>query len=255
MQNETKEFDNKNNNKQQLENYCNQKLLEISPIHGFSPKPYFLEYNVSNDIRMEILTYLKPIQLFKTMTLLNKQFNRNVRAMHSSTNNKYSKMFETRNFTFNSFFEMEEYCNNMKRKAPAASYDRDVLVDWSCTNGYFFFGPVTNMDSFRRCISARTAISSSIYGTRTGVNIRSGIFYWEAAPYKSITHRPCNKSRFVNTIIKRGYYNETCDINISSFQFWAMNSENLNQASLFDIPSGFTNKRQRFPLMKGKYSF
>ena len=100
----------------QLKKYCNQKLLEISPIHGFSPKPYFLEYNVSDDIRMEILTYLQPIQLFKTITLLNKQFNKNVQTMHESTNSKYSKMFETRNYIFKSFLEVEEYCNNMKRK-------------------------------------------------------------------------------------------------------------------------------------------
>ena len=65
IQSEIKEFNNKNNNTQPLENYCNEKLLEISPIHGFSRKHYFLEYNVSSDIRMEILTYLKPIELLK----------------------------------------------------------------------------------------------------------------------------------------------------------------------------------------------
>ena len=59
IQNEIKEFNSENSETQQLESYCNQKLLEISPIHGFSPKPYFLDYKVSDDIRMEILTYLK----------------------------------------------------------------------------------------------------------------------------------------------------------------------------------------------------
>ena len=35
------ENENKNNNNsKRLTNYCNQKLLEISPIHGFSPKPH-----------------------------------------------------------------------------------------------------------------------------------------------------------------------------------------------------------------------
>ena len=115
IRNETKEFKQNNNDKKQLENYCNQKLLEISPIHGISPKQYFEEYKISDDIRMEILTYLKPIQLFKTVTLLNKQFNKNAKTMHESTNDKFSKVFETFNFTVNSFLEMAEYCSNSQR--------------------------------------------------------------------------------------------------------------------------------------------
>ena len=158
IQNETTEFNNKSINTQQLENYCNQKLLEISPIHGFSPKPYFLEYNVSNDIQMEILTYLKPFELFKTITLLNKQFNTIVEMLHESTNSKYSRIFEARNFTFDSFLEMEEYCNNRKRKA---FHDGVAFVDWKSANGLWYYGPVTNIDSFRQCIAASATGNTS----------------------------------------------------------------------------------------------
>ena len=207
IQSETKNLNG--NHAKQLEIYCSQKLLEISPIHGFSPKPYFLDYNISDDIRMEILTYLKPIQLFKTISRLNKQFNKNVKIMHESTNSKYNKIFETRNFTFDSFCEMEKYCNNYNRKKTGLCNGR-AYVDWMCPNGYWYNGAVTNINSFDGCITVK---SNVYYGEVTGKMLD----YSKVAPCNMMRNRPCNVNRFKNTIIKRGYCNQACDINISKF--------------------------------------
>ena len=227
IQNETKQLQKKNNNNHQLENYCNQKLLEISPIHGFSPKPYFLDYKVSDDIRMEILTYLKPIELFKTIRLLNKQFNKNVERMHESTNDKYSRIFEISNFTFDSFLEMEEYCNSNKRKG---LHDGRVYVDWMSTNGYWYHGPVTNINPFDGYISA-----SSTHGPTASLH------HARVAPYRSMFERGCNTNRFKNTIIKRGYCSQGCDININKFSFVTSTSISSNSNVLFDITRGFVH--------------
>ena len=234
IQNETKQLQNQNSNTQQLENYCNEKLLEISPIHGFSPKPYFIDYKVSDDIRMEILTYLKPIQVFKAITLLNKQFHKNVQIMHESTNDKYSKIFEPRNFTFDSFLDMEEYCHNSKKKGLC---NGRAYVDWIYANGFWYSGHVTDINSFGREISA---------SSRNGPTVR--VFdHSNVAPFQSMTNRGCNLHRFKNTIIKRGYCNQTCDINISKFSFVASSNGNYNQSSnsnvLFDITRGFVHQR------------
>ena len=76
-----------------LEEYCQQKLLHLSPIVGFSRKNYFVEYNISDDIEMEIISFLKPIEIFKNITLINKQFNENVITMHASQ--KYNSVLDT----------------------------------------------------------------------------------------------------------------------------------------------------------------
>ena len=227
IQNETKQFletnDNNNNNNTKLENYCSQKLLEISPIHGFSPKPYFLDYKISNDIRMEILTYLKPIQLFETISLLNKQFNKNVQAIHESTNGKYSKIFDTKNFTFDSFLEMEDYCSNNKRKALHNGF---VYIDYRSVFGFWYFDSVTSIDTYTQRILASTCSVP--------------LDCLQVAPYKSMTFRHCNKNKFTNKILKRGYLNETCDINISKFAFVSTKNCNLK----FDLSRGHVDSSE-----------
>ena len=226
IQNERKEFNNNNNNMnntRQLENYCNQKLLEISPIHGFSPKPYFLDYKISDDIRMEILTYLKPIQLFKTITLLNKQFNKNVKKIHASPNEKYSQVFETSNFTFDSFLEMEEYCKDNKRKA---LHGGCVYVDYRNPFGFWSFDHVKNIKNYCQCIFAGTCLIP--------------LDCSKVAPYRSMTFRHCSKGKFENKIVKRGYLNETCDVNISKYSFTPMNNFQLK----FDLSRGYIDASQ-----------
>ena len=204
-----------------LENYCSQKLLEISPIHGFSPKAYFLDYKISDDIRMEILTYLKPIEIFKSVSLLNKRFNKNVQTIHESSNDKYNKMFETKNFTFDSFLEMEEYCNNNKRKA---LHDGSVFVDWRSLCGFWYFDRVTNINNYGQRISL----------SRCSAPLDCS----KVAPYRSMTFRPCNKKKFKSIIIKGGYFNETCDIDISKRSFVLMNNCNFK----FDLVRGCIDK-------------
>ena len=227
IENETKQLDTTCNT-EKVKTYCSKKLLEISPNCGFSPKAYFLEYNVSDDIRMEILTYLKPLELFKSITILNKQFHKSVCSIHESTNKKYKKIFATKNFTFDSFLEMEEYCTNTKRKALR---DGVVYVDWISMSGLCEFGRVTNIDNYNQYISA---------GTDTTGNQNYCSF---VAPHKSLTFRPCNKKHFVNMILKRGHYNETCDINISRFSFYTTN--NQNKTVSFDISRGITNDEMK----------
>ena len=225
IQIETKKLAEKGNtnneHQKKLENYCNQKLLEISPIHGFSPKQYFLDYKISDDIRMEILTYLKPIQLFKSISLLNKRFSKNVETIHESPNDRYSKIFETKNFTFDSFLEMEEYCTNSRRKA---LHDGSVFVDWRSASGFWYFDSVTNIDNYGQRISVGKC-SSPLNCSRV-------------APYQSMTFRHCSTNEFTNKIIKRGYLNETCDINISNCSF----SSNGNLK--FDLVRGFVGESE-----------
>ena len=226
---------NKNNiNSEQLANYCNQKLLEISPIHGFSPEAYFTQYKISNDVRMEILSYLKPIQLFKTISLLNKQFNKNVSTMHESRNSKYMTLFNTSNFTFHSMLEFHEYCSNNHRKS---LFDGQIWVDWMFFIGKFCSGVLTSFDPVKQYISARL-----IAGGTESRQLQSdhAVPVSLVAPFNSLVRRPCNKNRFKNTIIKRGYYNETCDINISKFGAPILNSD-TNNCEWFDFGHGFTD--------------
>ena len=226
IENETKQLDTTRNTVK-VKAYCCKKLLEISPNYGFSPKAYFSQYNVSDDIRMEILTYLKPLELFKSITILNKQFHKSVCSIHESTNKKYKKIFATKNFTFDSFLEMEEYCTNTKRKA---LHDGVVYVDWISISGFCASGRVTNIDNYNQYISA---------GRDTDIQIDCSF----VAPRKSLTCRPCNKKHFVNTIVKRGHYNQTCDINISKFSFYTTNNENKTVS--FDILRGITNDEMK----------
>ena len=41
-----------------LKEYCEKKLLSISPVMGFSRKDYFGKYNISDSVECEIVSYL-----------------------------------------------------------------------------------------------------------------------------------------------------------------------------------------------------
>ena len=90
---------------QSLEHYCERKLLSLSPIAGFSRKNYFIERNISDDIQTEIISYLKPIEIFKNISLVNKQFNKNVTTLHQSY--RHANVFCDQNYVFQSWEEIE----------------------------------------------------------------------------------------------------------------------------------------------------
>ena len=109
--------------------YCERKILPLSPILGFSRKNYFIVSNISDDVQMEILSYLKPIEIFQTILLINKQFNENVKMIHKSY--RYSNIFCNKNFTFESFDEIENLWNNDKNE-----------IDMRIENGCWVHGRV-----------------------------------------------------------------------------------------------------------------
>ena len=120
-----------------LEEYCQHKLLSLSPILGFSRKNYFLQHNISNDIQMEIISYLKPIEIFKNITLTNKQFNENVTAIHQSY--RYANIFCDKRYGFESFTKVKKYCD---------SSDSDTTnVDWRRQDGKWIYGQVDSVDT------------------------------------------------------------------------------------------------------------
>ena len=57
---------------------------------------------------MEILSYLKPLQLYKQINILNKQFNQNINTMIKTE--KYYYLFCNDNFVFDSFKSVQKIC-------------------------------------------------------------------------------------------------------------------------------------------------
>ena len=220
IENETKEF-NKTTDKpdnQLIKGYCGTKLLEISPIHGFFQNDYFLHYNISSDLQSHILTFIRPLQLFESVSLLNKQFNRNVKTMHESTNEKYSNVFSSKNFTFESFTQLKNYC---ARRINSSS-TLEAMIDVERAPQCFKYGYVTNVNNFKKVIDTEVPLSNGHMLAIPGCSSR------QVAPFRSMTFRPCNLNRFKNNIIKHGYCGETCDINLSKYSVPYIDHNNIN---------------------------
>ena len=190
-----------------LSQYCEKKLLDLSPIYGFSRTNYFLEYNISDDIRLEIISYLKPIEFFQSISLLNKQFNCNVLNIHESNNEKYTKLFVNRHFAFETFSQVKKYYEY------SVNISRDCIgkVDWQMGNGGWVVGAFEDLNHFEQSANVTAIVGGYPFRAR---NAPTGV-----APYHTVTHRPCNLNRFKNTILKRGYCNEAVDINLTKFIF------------------------------------
>ena len=181
-----------------LEEYCERKLLCLSPILGFSRKNYFIENHISNDTRMEIVSFLKPIEIFKNISLINKQFNKNVEMIHQSY--KYANVFCSKHVAFKSFGNVEKYCDR--------TGNGYTNIDWQLSNGQWVNGWVERLDTNEEDVYVSANIGDKIERRIRG--------YEQVAPSCTMSYRPGNKDRFVN-ILKRGYCSETCDVNLKSF--------------------------------------
>ena len=182
-----------NSRQSALEKYCDHKLRALSPIHGFSRKNYFIECNISNDVQLEILSYLKPIEIFQNISLINKQFNKNVKTIHQCC--KYSSIFCSKNFAFEYWYEVEDLWDQK-------IYDVDIRME----NGLWTSGFLEYVDD---CDDTMATTYSSVNGfcySYSAKDIR-------IAPLGTMTNRPGNISRFV-TILKHGYFSATCDVNL-----------------------------------------
>ena len=81
---------------------------------------------------MEIISYLKPIEIFKNITLINLQFNKNVQTMYESY--KYANVFCSKNYVFESFNKLQKYCDR--------SGNDCTNVDWQLSDGGWVCGHV-----------------------------------------------------------------------------------------------------------------
>ena len=205
-----------------FEEYCQRKLLCLSPILGFSRKNYFVEYNMSNDIQMEIVSYLKPIEIFKNVTLINKQFNKNVQTMHESY--KYASVFCSKHYVFESFNKLQKYCDR-------SDNDEKTNVDWRLICGRWVHGQVDSIDPTNRGVDCSAKVGGQILTPTLG--------YRRVAPAWTMSYRPGNKHRFVN-ILKHGYCSETCDVNLKNVDAWTQDEQRANVVTGYVDP--YTDK-------------
>ena len=181
-----------------VEDYCERKLLALSPIHGFSRKNYFVECCISDDIRMEVLSYLRPIDMFKTISLVSKQFHNNVKVMHQSQN--YATTFCDKNYVFESFEDIEDMWDN---------YESDVDVRRG--NGLWVGGKLDNINSGDEVAYVKV---QTVYQDEQEI-IRCSVDNSTIAPFGAMKYRPANTHRFVS-LLKNGYLGETCDVNLKN---------------------------------------
>ena len=198
-----------------LEEYCEHKLLSLSPILGFSRKNYFIEHNISNDIRMEIISYLKPIEIFKNITLTNKILNENVQTMHQSY--QYANVFCNKHYMFESFTKMKKYCEN--------SDNDNKDMDWRFPDGAWVCGQVDSIDPKEMEVYVSAMIGDKVVTQMVG--------YLHVSPTCTMSFRPGNEHRFVN-ILKRGYCSETCDVNLKNFYVCTEDGRYPNVVSGYD---------------------
>ena len=122
-----------------------------------------MEFNTSDDIQMEMISYLKPIEIFQSITLINKQFNKNVQMMHQSY--QYGDVFCDKHYVFESFNEFKKCC------------DDDITLDFQGINGRW----------------------SNTYGR---IDVNKIVQHSKFAPFRTMSRRPGNMDKFIN-ILKR----------------------------------------------------
>ena len=183
-----------------LEEYCEHKLLSLSPILGFSRKNYFVEYNINNDMQMEIISYLKPIEIFKNISLINKQFHTNVARMHQSS--KHGNVFCNKHYAFKSFNKVKKYRDNNDNEI--------TTIDFKLLGGEWVYGQIDGIDTNKNKIHVSANMGDTIS--------KGPVAYSYIAPARTMSYRPGNKQKFVN-ILKHGYCSETCDVNLENVYF------------------------------------
>ena len=195
-----------------LEEYCERKLLNLSPMVGFSRKNYFMAYKISNDIQMEIISYLKPIEIFKNIRLTSRKLNKNVEMMHQSS--KYGYVFCSKHYRFESFSKTKKYCDR--------SDNDNINIDWELTSGQWLYGQATGMDTYTMEIHVSAVMGSQVF--------RGKARYSNAAPAGTMTCRPGDRHKFSN-ILKHGYCSKTCDVNLKNFNVWTEDGRYVNVIS------------------------
>ena len=157
---------------------------------------------------LEILSYLKPIEIFRNMTLISKQFNKIVEMMHQCY--QYANVFCSKHYVFESFSKVEEY---YEKRSNNINNNDQKQIDWERLSGEWVYGKVDNID--RKEMDVHVHVRSKMDGkTVHGINC-----YGQVAPAGTMSCRPGNTRKFVN-ILKHGYCNQTCDVNLKNVNFW-----------------------------------
>ena len=79
IENEIKSIDivSDDHDQSRLKTYCAQILKHhLSPAIGFINKNLFVKYNISEDISVDIISYLKPMEIYKSIICINKHLNK-----------------------------------------------------------------------------------------------------------------------------------------------------------------------------------
>ena len=206
-----------------VEEYCERKLLSLSPIDGFSRKNFLAKSNVSDDVRIEILSYLKPIEIFKNISLINKQFNQNVIKIHQS--HKYSNMFCGDNFAYQSLDDISSTEDHSR-----------IDIDWRMDNGQWISGWLDKINKEK--MLAYVSANWCPYKSKTGKIVFNTADCSRVAPVGSMSQRPASMNKFSN-LLKHGYCSATCDVNLRNFYFRA-------NGRYIHIISGYANESEYF---------
>ena len=177
-----------------LQNYCERKLLNLSPILGFGQKDYFFEYNINNDIIIHILSFIKINEYYKTIIKINKYFKNTIKNIFEESN-YYLNNININNYKFNNFNDIiKNY------------FQKDRLIDYRCYDGHWSIGKLKNYNRTNLSITLLSADGKYL-----------GECPWEhVAPCGTMTLRPLNLKKF-KTILKNGYYGMTCNVNLKGF--------------------------------------
>ena len=101
----------------------------------------------------------------------------------------------------------EQYQCKLKKYCDTSDND-DTKIDWQLPHGQWMLGWVDGINTNINSVD----VSAMIHGTIE----RGTLGYSSTAPARTMSDRPGNRYKFVN-ILKRGYCNETCDVNLENF--------------------------------------
>ena len=180
-------------NKIDLQKYCEQKLLPLSPVFGFSRRDYFLEYNICSDIITHIFSFIKINEVYTTVIKTNKHF-----ANAVKTNFEYSNHF----------------MNNITQKDYQFS---------DCRRGCGYFAEGEFIDG--RCESGKFVVARLVGHSNNSVKVLSEIsnhnFYVKfgnIAAFGAMTKRMCNLNKLAR-FLKQSFCFQACDVNLRKFCF------------------------------------
>ena len=162
-----------------MREYCERKLLHLSPILGFAKKDYFNEHNISDDNIVHILSFIKPNEYYKSIVKLSKHFEKIIKHKFEPSNICMEKS-SVKDYIFTTFNQIEENYFKKERKVDLALNSRlwqvGILKSYDSTHSTF----VVKVDNFTY----------------------NDVWTKQMAPYGTMTHRPANLFKLRNILSK-----------------------------------------------------